>query len=115
MPKKKARKKMRTVFVLDDDTWGLLSATVLSVVVMGLCFLRKVDGFEIAFRVALTFGGVYVATYLLFRAVLRPTFGPVIDPAKLARRLKAEAEAARALAAEESEAARIPEEPAGEE
>jgi len=51
------------------DKVALLFATLVATVVMGFCFLRHTDGTAVIFRVGITFGLTYLATFVALNII----------------------------------------------
>ena len=104
MKKKKREKKG---IIIDPDLMGLAAGLFFGTLVMGLGFWQNVNGFEIAFRVGVTFVASYVCVFLLTRYILHVALALKIEQKALEEAAqKLEEEAAAAAAMEAADAAK---------
>lgn len=96
----KKRTREKKGLILDPDLIGLAAGIFFGTVVMTLSFWQGVDGFEVAFRVSITFLVSYASVFLLIRYILHVALALMIEQKSReeAEEKRAEEAAAAALA-----------------
>ena len=98
----KKRKSEKKGIIIDPDLMGLAAGIFVGTVVMGLGFWQNVNGFEVAFRVGLTFLISYACVFLLTRYILHVALALKIEQKTREEAEEKLAEEAAALAATEA-------------